>query len=326
MSTEISDPRAREARLLAEAGRWEEAAARWEALASDLLREGASTRDPGAAAQALVLAADAWRREDRPLAGMRCLRRAMPHLGAGPGASLARAELAGMLADLGQLAAAVAEARSALAGASTPGERIVAADLLCGLLLEGAVLDEAEALLPAITDARARPFREAELRVQQARLPEAKRALAEARAAVGTAEALGGLRASLHEAQAELHLVEGAHEAAIRSFQQARAEWSRAHRRPGLFRAAAGEVRARAAAGQLSMDAEVDRGLDYARQRGLRLLEAELLLARGIGRLHGWMPGGTGDLYGALVHFSESGARWGEIRVRRALAPPRGPA
>lgn len=316
MATEVADPRAQDARLLADAGRWEDAAELWEALATSLLDQ-----DPGASAQAWILAADAWRREDRPLAGMRCLRRALPGLARGPGRGLARAELAGMLADLGQLAAAVDEARGAREEAATDGERIVAADLLCGLLLERAELEAAEALLPEIADARARPFREAGLRVQQGRYREAWTALRAAQAAVGPEPALSGLRASLQEAQAELHLQDGAHELAMRAFQRARGEWTRAHRRPGLFRAAAGEVRARAAAGQLSMDAEVDRGLEYARGRGLRLLEAELLLARGVGRHHSWLPGATGDLYEARVHFVDCGARWGDIRVRRALEP-----
>ncbi len=308
----VEDPRAAEARQAAGQGLWERAAELWTALADDLMEE-----DAGAAVQALSLSADAWRREDRPVVAAVALRRALAATGDGPGRALLHIQLAAVLADAGQLMPALDIAHGALDAAASPGEQALAADLASGLALELGRIPLAVELLGLLRDPRARAFRAAVVYRVTGRLARASAELSIATEVVGGRPELAGLRAALHHEEGELALVVGDPADALTSFLAARSEWEQVRRRSGLFHAIAGEVRARLALDTLPLPAELDRGVDYAVDRGLVMVEQDLLLARGAARARAGLPGADQDLGRAVDLAAAVGAGLAEGRARQ---------
>ncbi|RME29311.1 MAG: hypothetical protein D6798_00335 [Deltaproteobacteria bacterium] len=309
----VEDPRAAGARAAAEAGRWERAATLWEALAGDIQDE-----DGGAAVQALSLAADAWLREDRPLAAVGALRRAMIAVGNGPGAALLQVQLAAALADAGQLGPALEACRAVVeTQEGGAGERELALDVACGLALERGELALATDLVDRLTDPRARAFRAATVLRVVGRSARASAALSVAFDAVGDHPALGGLRAALLHEEGEQALINGQPDDALDAFASARAGWAEVRRRSGMFHAIAGEVRARLARGELPLTAELDRGVDYAGDRGLVILETDLRTTRAATRARAGLRGVAEDLGRAVELAAQSGAALAEGRARQ---------
>lgn len=305
-----SEARAARARDLAREGDWPAAAAAFEALAAEL--EGAP------AAQAWSLAADSWRRDDRPVPTARAVRQAWQQLGGAPGQGLLRVQLAAALADAGQLEAALDLAADPVVDAEQPA---LGLDLRVGLLLERLRLDEALAAAQSLGVPAARDFRLATVYRARGERSPAAAALARARAAVPAGiPALAGLRATLAQEAGEQALAGADPDEALAAFQVARAEWTAARRRAGLFRAAAGEVRARLSRGELPLGRELDAAIDYAIERQLPLLQAELLLARGPARARQGRADGGADLHRALALASACGALLTERQVARELS------
>ncbi|MCB9776981.1 MAG: hypothetical protein H6742_00280 [Alphaproteobacteria bacterium] len=311
---EIDDPRATAARVLAEQGRWEEAARVWHALAVDL-----EMLDPGAAAQCLLLAADALRREDQLWGARELLQRGQARVGSPVERAMFAIEQAGVVAELDGPTAARALLDEVLREGCTDRQAVLAQDLRVGLLLEALQLDAAEAAAVAIPVPVARDYRLATVHRVRGRLGDAQACLRRVRAAMSADPAWDGPRAALESESAEQALLLGEPDAALAAAQEARALWTRARRRAGLMRAAALEARARVALGQAPLTAELDRALDYAADRRLAALRVEILFARGAVRRAEGHEGAAVDLRAAADEARALGAHLTEGRVLATL-------
>jgi len=319
---ELDDPRAAQAAALAAQGRWREAATTWEELAAEPLAlpqaaaeraaETATETAAQTAAQLWSLAAEAWRREDAPAASARALRQALARTPAGPGRALLLVQLAAALSDAGQHAPACDLAAQAEAAACTRNERQLALDLGAGLATLSCDWPEASRRVAALELPVARAFRAACLARAQGQLAEAGEALSQAERLCDPGEASAGLRARLAAERAELALEAGA--AAL----EARRIWTRLGRRGALFAVVATELRVRLALGQLPIEAELNRALRFAEERGLHPLRLELLLARGLARRSRGDAAGALDLEEALALAQAIGAELAISRVRGA--------
>lgn len=167
----------------------------------------------------------------------------------------------------------------------------------------------------------ARAFRAACLARARGALDEAGESLTLASRLCDPGEASAGLQASIAAERAELELEAGRPESALRAAKEARVVWTRLARRGPLFAIVATELRVRLALGQLPIEAEVNRALAYAEERGLFPLRLELLLARGLARRARGEAAGEADLTEALALAQAIGAELSVVRVRRACGP-----
>lgn len=270
---------------LLRAGRHEEAARLWEEAAGQL--------PPEPAADALVKAADAWRRDDRPAASARCL--LAPPVARSPSLPAGQRELllAAALADAGQHDPARSFAEQALARAADEPSRALALDLCCGLWTLSCAWPQVEEALHGLRPPLAAAFREAVLARARGQLERAGGALEAAHRLLPAEERARPLLAALRAEQAELELARGEARAAVESFAIARALWAGLGRRAPAFAALAGEHRARTLAGERVLPAEALRALSFAEERGLHPLAVELHLALGLAeRERGLSPRG----------------------------------
>lgn len=309
MAAVLKDPRADRAATLAAEGRWADAAATWESLALDLA-------DPATAAMTWSLVADAWRREDRPVASARALRRALQLSPAEAGASLLRVQLAAALADAGQHLVACDLVDEAEALASSPNERLLALDMGVGLATLSCAWDLAERRLSELAVPVAHAFRRAALARAQGERRRAEDELDRADGLCDPGAASAGLRASLAGERAELLLELGRADEALDAVDTARRTWSSLGRRGPLFALVATELRVRLALGESPLEAEANRAIGYAEERGLFPLRQDLLLARGLVRRSRGDPSGVVDVGEAIALARRIGA---ELVVRRSL-------
>ena len=294
-------PEAR-ARSLAAAGRHAEAAAAWTALAEGALAAG----DRLQALSAHQLAGDALRRDDRPAAAARALHAALGLLNGDPAERPRRDSLkvllAATLGDAGQGTAGVVLLRELLASRPAAAARVLALDVLAGLLLGLGRVSEAwgvQAELdaePGAAPAAALPFREAALTRLAGDLDGAQARLRAALASAPAAAAWEGPRAAIREELAEIDLLRGRLDDAAAGFARAGDGWGRAGRRAGVFRAEAGRIKVELARGGLPLPSALHDAVDYADERGLPGLATELRMARGAARARAGLEGAAADL------------------------------
>lgn len=279
---------AAEARRLAQASRWDEAGAAFAALG----RRAADGGRRETAQQAWALAADAYRRDDRPAAAARALRVALDLLDGRDAAArarrlVARVTLAGVLMDSGELTEGTATAREAAAGAPSPASRVLALDVLSGALMaQGRVADARGPIaeMAAIAPPGARPavaFRHAALCRLDGDLEGALAGLASVRGMAPDGVDWSGPVAVSHQESAEIYLLQDRFDDAAAGFSQAQDLWRTVRRRAGVFRCEAALARVAVARGLVSLTSGLDAPVRYAAERGMRVLEAELRLARG---------------------------------------------
>lgn len=310
MTPIMQDARVVAARALSGAGRWAEAGDCFDAVATEL-----APLDPRAAIEAWGLAADSYRRDDRPAPAARVLRRALDLLPPGASRAMLEVQLAGVLAEAGELAVAHDLAMGARAHVQGAGELALCLDLLAGLRTDLGDLPGARAAADALDVPVARAFRLSAVHRACGELEAASHMGEQARGALGPGERLAGLRAAVAHEAGEVALLAGDPAEALAAFQVAAQDWSRARRRAGLFRAAAGQVRARVAQGETPLAADLGVALDYARERGLPLLESDLLIARGAARSHREPAAARADLDLAVALAEKAGAT---LLARRA--------
>lgn len=299
------EDRYRTAAALSAQGRYAEAAA----LAEELAREAHRRSEVEAARRAWILAGDALRRDDRPAHAARALKAAEDLAPRGaPGRLMARASLAAVLMDAGEPVPAEILLRELLPEATEPGARVVVLDLLLGALFVLGRLDDAEgpfaelthlvaSLGPAAEIARATlSFRAASRHRLRGELDAAEAALL----AVGDAteqrkETLGPAAVASAE-RGEVALARGDGVTAWACFDHAARLWTAVGRRAGLYRAEAGLIRSALARGETPLGTSLNSPIDYAKDRGMPLLEAELRLARGAARHRARVRGAEEDL------------------------------
>lgn len=306
-------------------GRWAEAAALFEEIARDATRRG--QRD--LARRAWTGAGDALRRDDRPAHAARALKAAEDLAVRGePGRLMARATLAAVLVDAGEPVPAEILLRELLPEASEPGARVVVLDMLLGILLLLGRTDDAEGpyaelaalvggLGPAAELARATlAFRTATRHRLRGELDAADRVLLAVGDTMETRrETVGAAAVALGE-RGEVALAAGDGAAAWIFFDHAAKLWTATGRRAGLYRAEAGLVRAALARGETPLATRLNSPIDYAKERGMVLLEAELRLARGAARANAHVSGGEEDLDLAVAICERASADLLEGRAR----------
>jgi tetratricopeptide (TPR) repeat protein len=325
------EERVADARAHAEAGRWSDAAALYASLADEAVAGG----DADVAAQCLALGGDALRRDDRPAAAARLLRRSLDLGGEvradgllSPRRLAAEVELAGTLIDAGYLADAVAMLRVAVAGAATENGRTLALDALISALVPMGRIAEAKGVLlelSAVAPPGARiavAFRQALMLRLDGHLAAAGAAWRQVLDNLPESDALAGPRAAAWGGLGELALLQGDGGEAERCFAAASAMWTLAGRRSGVFRAAAGSLRASLLSGARVLPHTLDGPIRFAEERQSVFLEIELRLARGQARARNTQSGADTDLDRAvhLAHEASALLLEGQARVVRRAA------
>jgi hypothetical protein len=271
--------------------RWDKAALAYLALADDALGRG----DGELAADCCGRAGDAWRRDDRPARAAAALRRAMD---LGRRAVVDHVGLAGVLLETGELSVAADLADRARAMAAAAADRALAVDTAAGIALARGRVEEARGHVEAL-DGLGLPGAEIASRFRRAQLDRLDGLLDRAvaghsglAAMLAPHEAAAGPCAAAHAEAAEtrvlravLLVASGADpaaelEAAGTGFDAAEAAWTRAGRRAGLFRAAAWKLRLAVRAGARVATGALDGWIEFAAEREMPLLRAELLVAR----------------------------------------------
>ena len=236
---------------------------------------------------------------------------------------MAGALLAGLLQDVGQLVPARRAADEAVDWADGAGPLALALDVAVGVRLLLGELDEARARLDRLGQLDAAG---AELSVafRLARLDRLDGLLA--RASDRLARLEGGLseagpraaapRAAAAQEQAELSLLMEDTGSARAHLDRAIVAWDLSGRRPGRFGAEGLAVRIALAEGTLVMPAVLDNPIDFAVERSMRLLEAELRVARARARAQLGRPGASEDFDAAVATAQTAEARFLEGRAR----------
>lgn len=311
------------ARALGAEGRWEPAAALFEA-------EAREARDRGLARRAWAGAGDALRRDDRPARAARCLRAALDLSDRGDaGRGVLRASLASVLIDAGEPIPAEILLREAMPEATDAPGRLILLDLLLGALVVLGRVDEADGPLEELASvvaalprdigplaAATLDFRRAVQHRLRGEAAQAERRLGAALAAMEGQRATVGAAAAAASERAELALLAGNGAEAAARFDHAARLWTAAGRRAGLYRCEAGLVRAALADGQTPLASGLERPIQYSRERGLPLLEAELRIARGAARAAAHVRGAEEDMDHAVRLAERASALLLEGRAR----------
>ncbi len=303
-----------------DASDWSTLAELWEGV----LTQAVAQNDDELASEASIRVADALRRDDRPAATLKALKRSLDLVQQPALRALQEVQLVGALMDAGYLDVAEQLGRERVAACDAGPVRAIALDALAGVLLaRGDVLglhgvvdrlrDEAKG--PTAISVR---FRGGQLARLDGHVPEAAESFATvATTLAGIPGARGGEAAAWNEL-AELCLLRGDADDALVFFDRAAAAWTVAGRRVGLFTVEAGRSMAAVANGATTfLPGLLDGPVDYAEERGMPLLEARLRLARGLCRaLSGSSVAGV-DLEAALLLANTAGAPFlaGQIRL-----------
>lgn len=309
----------REAEDLAARGRWEEAGARYAAIVEKARR----VRDPQTVREAAPLAADAFRRDDRPAASAKMLMYARE---AGKDDVTDAAQLAGALLDAGQVEAAADIAAAAHARATDPVAETIALDTLLGMRLTQGRVDEARLHLERLGALGlpgadiSRRFRAAQIDRLDGLVAGAERTWEALAAELGRHAQAAGPEGATWAELGEIDLLRasfaadpGPHVArALARFECAGACWAKAGRRAGAFRAEAWAARARAVAGETVLPAAIDRAIAYADDRGMPLLSADLRVCRAV------VTGDADEVLHAIDRLAEAPLARGRARVVRA--------
>ena len=285
----LSQRARRRAKTLLKASRWDETGALFESEADRVPVE--------VAAPIWLSAISAYRRGDRPAAALRCLVRLQELTPKdAPHAATAHIEQAAVFCDLGELGRAVEASLVAVEVAPSREVEAVALDLRVGALLLGGNVAEAEKAVDHMRRVAARlgppaqvasQFRVGQILRLQGDLPGAARALGKAQNAVPVREETAGSHGEIELALAELSFVQSDLDETEGHLAEAEAAFQVAGQRQGLFRTEALRLDAALDRGVPVVARSLDTAVDYARDRQLALLEAELRTTRGKTRAKG---------------------------------------
>lgn len=308
----------RQAEAQAEQGAWADAGMSY----AEIAEKAARVKDTAVARQAASLAADAFRRDDRPAAAAKLLVLARAQ---GADSLNDRVQLASVLMDAGELAAALDIAQQARSDALLTGEaaaEVLARDTLAGLLLAAGRVDEARAEVEAIHLLQlpggevARRFRSAQLMRLDGRCAEAEqewKLLAEELEvypqAAGAAAACRMERAETLSLRVALGADATLLETALSEEERAAKLWMQSGRRAGLYRAEAWKLRLRRQRGETVLPAAVEQALRYAGERKLPLLKAELQVCLAV------ITGNPAPAQEAAISLAEAPLARGRARV-----------
>lgn len=268
-----------------ESRRWTDARSTYAALAWQLVRQG----EAAAAAEAEASAADAAFRADLPRDAARHLERALERVPAhAPAALRYGVQQVGAWMEQGDLDAAsrqldgVETRLEALQADGLEGVRMLTLDGRIGLLLQAGEVqaaDRAWAVFDRWEHPAARPavlYRQGQIRRRQGDLQEAVEALEHCVASCRGQRPFDGPRGAASAELAECFAMAGRMNEATFALDEAREAWRAARRQSGVWRCRAAAMRF-AAAPPAGARESLEQALLYARQRGLAVLETELL-------------------------------------------------
>jgi tetratricopeptide (TPR) repeat protein len=305
---------AEEARALAAAGRYLEAASAFERVGEAARRLGRDSE----AVQAWSLGADAARRGDAPRVGLALLEKARALNGGEGEGKLVVISLAAALVDLGRLSEGEVLLEGLDAGQLDRGLAALQADLLIGIHLSKGAVDRAEGLLLGFGDllpAGAEPmrwFREAQVLRLRGDLSGARRGLMRVIEEAPRGPAWDGPRAAAWGDLGELELLLGEVEAGIAAFEQAGALWRSTARASGATRIRASILRAALMRGHRLAVGELPGVREELARAGLVLAAAEIDWALGL------VLGDLSRLDQAVAVAQTAGASLLEGRLRLA--------
>lgn len=291
--------------------------------------------DRAASRQAWEAAGEAWRRADRPLQASQALGLALELSPEGPQAALCRLKLAGVLGELGESETAARLAEDAAAALPSGPLHALALDTCIeaahaigdrprGRRWHELLRTHVASLPPEVALAMAVGFRDG----QGARLDgDLVEASANFATVIGAAEAIddAGPAAAAAEAElAEIALLRGEYADALAMWDQAVTQFSAVGRRGLDARAEAGRVRAQIEVGVQPMLHALDDALVFAEQRQMVVLEADLRIARGMGRAATDPAGSRLDFERAISIADRLGHAWraGRARLERVRRHP----
>lgn len=254
---------------------------------------------------------------------MRAVKALSEALRGGAQDATASALLAGLLQDVGQLIPARTAADDAVRWARQPGPMALALDVSIGVRLLLGELDEARERVARL-EVLDLPGANLAVSFRQARLDRLDGALARTSSCLALLEerlATAGPRAAAPRAsaaqeQAEVALMQGKPAQAWQHLERACAAWDLAGRRPGRFGAEGLAVRIRLAEEGMVMPAVLDNPIEFADERSMVLLGAELRVARGRARSQLGLPGASSDFDAAVDAGQRAEARFLEGRAR----------
>jgi hypothetical protein len=302
-----------------EASDWSTLAEIWEGVLEVAVTDG----DGDLAREASIRVADALRRDDRPAATLKALRRSMDLVDQPALRALQEIQIVGSLMDAGYLDVAEQLARERVAACDAGPVRTIALDTLAGVLmargdvigLKGVVarLGE-EARGPAAISAR---FRAAQVARIDGRLGEAAEELGGVAETLANMQGGEGGEAAAWGELGELCLMRGDADHALTFFDKSARAWGKAGRRVGLFTVEAGRSMAAVASGATTfLPGLLDEPVHYAEERGMPMLEARLRLARGLCRHLSGSEVAEVDLKAAALLADTAGAPWLAGRIR----------
>ena len=275
-----------EARALVSERRWQEAATCFAKAASGFASAG---RD-GAAQEAYAAGGDAAWRADLPDLAMRCLVRSRERLPAdSPLRGVRAVQTAGVLMELGELGSAsllLDEVEE-----DEPGRELlmVLLDIRIAIGLHQGEVGRAHGdlmLLERLVGEDAAPvllFRQGQLAARLGHFADAVDSLSACIALIQDREAYDGPRGAALLELGELACFREDFDDGLALLERAAAAWERAGRRSGVMRVEAARMRLLGCMGAVeALTSGLERSIRFARERDMKLLEAELRLASGV--------------------------------------------
>ena len=302
-----------------EASDWSTLATIWEGV----LEVAVTDNNADLAREASIRVADALRRDDRPAATLKALKRSLDLVEQPALRALQEVQLVGALMDAGYLEVAEQLGRERVAACEAGPVRTIALDTLAGVLmargdvigLKGVVhrlRDEAKG--PAAISAR---FRAAQVARLDGHIGEAAEELGAVAQSLASMKGGHGGEAAAWSELAELCLLRGDSDEALGFFDRAAHAWSKAGRRVGVFTVEAGRSMAAVANGATTfLPGLLDEPVTYAEERGMPLLESRLRLARGLCRHLSGSTVAMVDVQAAMLLADTAGAPFLAGRIR----------
>ena len=275
-----------EARALSSERRWQDAAGRFAKAAASLASAGRGDE----AQQAFAAGGDAAWRADLPDLAMRCLVRSRERLDPGsPLRGVRAVQMAGVLMELGELGSAgllldeVEESEPAREVMMVMLDIRIAIDLHLGRV--GRAHSDL-ALLESLVGEDAAPvllFRQGQLATRLGQFTDAVDALSACVALIEGRDAYDGPRGAALLELADVACFREDFDDALGLLEQAARAWERAGRRSGVIRVEAARMALLGCMGVVeTLTSGLERGLRFAKERDLRLLEVELRVASGV--------------------------------------------
>tara|TARA_B110000037_G_scaffold222495_1_gene297611 strand:+ start:1742 stop:2848 length:1107 start_codon:yes stop_codon:yes gene_type:complete len=278
--------------------------------------------------EALLKALDAYRRADLPIRVIEIVERREPHAVSKSESAMLAVYRLGALLDLGRISDALAGADELLDLATDRYTRSIAIDTVASLWLISGRIGALRSLIEEFDGGVGAAGLAKLFRIGQLARLDGDYELASTsfencvKGLVGHEKSSGGAGAALVEL-GRTYSVQGMHNEALKNYEKGAVQWGLAGRVGERYRALSYGARAMLSLGNVHfLSSGLSNSVQYARDHGLALLEAECRLARGLSRHECGEDGAVEDLNASVYMSWECGARLqtGESRIERFSA------